>query len=179
MIRLRTFDLGDADAIASLANNRKIADNMRDMFPHPYHREDAVRFIQRVNQQSPSTVFAIELDGKPVGSIGYFPASDINRMNAEVGYWLGEPFWGKGIITEAIGKLVDHAFTHSNLSRLFAIPFPHNLASAKALARNGFELEATLKGTLIKHDRVMDELIYSIRREEWAKRFPEKAKART
>lgn len=170
MIRLRPFELGDADAVAALANNRKIADNMRDMFPHPYHREDAVRFIQRVNQQPPSTVFAIELDGKPIGSIGYFPASDIHRLNAEVGYWLGEPYWGNGYITAAIGMLVEHAFTRSSLNRLFAIPFPHNLASARALERNGFVLEARLKGTLVKHDQIMDELIYAIRREDWEKR---------
>lgn len=167
MIRLRSFYLGDADAVAALANNQRIANNLRDLFPHPYHREDAIRFIQRINQQVPPTVFAIELDGQIIGSIGYYPAEDVHRMNAEVGYWLGEPYWGKGYITRAIGLLVDHAFTHSKLNRLYAVPFPHNVASIRALERNGFTLEARLSGTLIKNHQVMDELIYALRRSEW------------
>jgi RimJ/RimL family protein N-acetyltransferase len=116
------------------------------------------------NNESPPRILAITLADEAIGGIGIHPQSDIYRQNAELGYWLGEPFWGKGIMTEAIRQMVIYGFEHWPLNRIFARPYHTNIGSQRALKKAGFTLEARLQGTIIKNEEVLDELIYAIRR---------------
>lgn len=161
---LRPWQESDIPALVKNANNKKIFDNMTDSFPHPYTLESAQLYIQRVTTNIPPNILAIVINNEASGSIGFFPKADIDRLNAEFGYWLAEPFWGKGIITEAVKAMTVYAFKTQPLERLFARPFEHNIASQKVLEKAGFILEARIPNALIKNGVVMDELIYAIRR---------------
>jgi RimJ/RimL family protein N-acetyltransferase len=163
-ISLRPWQQHEAPILSALANNPAIAANMMDQFPMPYTPEVAEQFIARNLAASPTLIHAIIWEGQPVGSIGIHPQSDIDRFNGELGYWLGEPFWGKGIITQAIRLKVENVFQTLDLQRIFARPFGRNLASAKALENAGFVLEAKLSQTRFKLGQWEDELIYAIRR---------------
>lgn len=159
---LRPWHADDADDLVRYADNPEIAKNLRDAFPHPYTMENAVSFIGMASK-SPS-IFAIEIEGHACGGIGLHPQQDIYRLNAEMGYWLGQPFWGHGIITEAIARMVEFGFAHLPVDRIFAIPFGSNTASQRVLEKNGFVLEAHLYHTIIKNGKLEDELIYAVRR---------------
>ncbi len=161
---LRPWEPGDADDLAKAANNPHIAANMRDMFPHPYAFEDAVRFIEMTMQSEPRNIMAIVVDGKASGGIGVFPQNDIHRLNAEMGYWLAEPHWGKGIISRAISWMTEYAFKHFEITRIYAIPFGTNIASQKALEKAGYKLEARFENTIIKYGVLKDELVYAFRK---------------
>jgi len=160
----RPWALSDKPALVKYANNRKISDNMRDMFPHPYTSEAADNFLSKVAGFDPQQVFAIEVNGETAGSVGIFPQDDIEQLNAEVGYWVAEEFWGNGIATKAVRFIIDYGFKTFPISRIFAIPFPDNKASQKVLQNNGMVLEATIKDSLIKNNVIMDKLIYAVRR---------------
>lgn len=165
-VKLRSWKAGDLGKLVQLANNNNIAKNMMDTFPHPYSVEDGKRFLDVVTAVRPVRIFAIEADGELCGGIGIHPQHDIRRMNAELGYWLAEPYWGQGIITEAIRQIVKYTFDHFNIDRIFACPFGTNIASQKVLEKTGFKLEARLEKTFLKNDEAIDELIYAIRREQ-------------
>lgn len=164
---LRPWQESDIPALVQNANNKKIADNMTDSFPHPYGPENGKMFIDRVSAGSPANVMAIVIDNEACGSIGAFPQGDINRLNAEFGYWLAEKYWGNGIITEAVKAMVPYVFKNFPIERIFARPFEHNIASQKLLEKTGFTLEARIPKSLIKNGVVMDELIYAIRRNQY------------
>src|SRR5258708_6414068 len=100
-IKLRPWKVEEIEHLLKYANNKKIADNMRDRFPHPYTREAGIAFIKESHEEKPTKIFAIEIEGIPVGSIGIFPGTDVYRRSAEIGYWIGEEFWGKGIAEQA------------------------------------------------------------------------------
>lgn len=161
---LRPWEKGDAADLVAAANNPLIAANMRDMFPHPYPHDAAVRFIEMTMQSEPRNVMAIVVDGKAAGGIGVFPQSDVHRLNAEMGYWLAEPYWGKGIISKAIVQMTAYAFAHFPIQRIFAIPFGTNIASQKALEKAGYKLEARFEKTIIKNGELKDELVYAFRK---------------
>jgi RimJ/RimL family protein N-acetyltransferase len=163
-IHLRPWQLGDLDNLVRFANNKKIFDNLRDAFPYPYTEQDGRRFIEMNASEQPTRVFAIEVDGMAVGSIGIFPQTDIHRKNAEIGYWLGEPFWGKGIVTEAVRQIIEYGFNTFDITRIYAIPFPTNIGSQRVLVKAGLHFEARLEKALYKNGQYMDELIYSIRK---------------
>jgi [ribosomal protein S5]-alanine N-acetyltransferase len=163
-IQLRPWELTDLENLVRYANNLRIAQNLTDSFPFPYTFRDGENFIARVNANIPVTVFAIIFNEEAIGSIGLFPQQDIFRKNAELGYWLAEPFWGKGIMVEAVKQTVQFGFNNLPLDRIFARPFGTNLASQKVLEKAGFVLEATLKGTILKNGVVLDEMIYAVRR---------------
>jgi [ribosomal protein S5]-alanine N-acetyltransferase len=137
---------------------------MTDRFPHPYTKEDAINFIQMASSGTPPNILAIEVEGKAAGGIGLHIQPDIYRKNAEMGYWLGEPFWGKGITTKAIIQMVDYGFHHWDINRIFARPFGTNKASQRVLVKAGFSLEGRFEKTLFKNEEYLDELIYAIRR---------------
>ncbi|SDL64020.1 Protein N-acetyltransferase, RimJ/RimL family [Catalinimonas alkaloidigena] len=159
---LRPFTMQDVPAVAKYANNKAIADNLRDVFPHPYSEQDAEEFIRYMTIQSePMTHFAIDIDGEAVGTIGIFLKSDVYRKNAEIGYWLAEPFWGKGIITEVIKLIVAYAFATFDLVRIYAEPFATNVGSIRALEKAGFVREALLRQAAIKNDVLLDSTIYA------------------
>jgi RimJ/RimL family protein N-acetyltransferase len=164
-INLHLWRADEIDRLVLLANNPKIARYLRDHFPHPYTHEAGAAWIARTHQDQPQRVFAIEYEGEPVGSIGIHPKTDIARKNAELGYWLGEPYWGRGIMTEAIRQIVDYGFQTFDLTRIFAIPFGDNIGSQKALEKAGFVLEAQFEKTLYKNGEFKDEWVYAVRSE--------------
>jgi [ribosomal protein S5]-alanine N-acetyltransferase len=162
---LRPFSIEDLDSLVKFANNFNIAKNLTDAFPHPYSIENGNAFIEMATQNSPFNIFAIEVNGEAAGAIGVHPQKDIYRRNMEMGYWLAEPYWGKGIITKAISEMVDYAFKNFDVYRIYARPFGYNIASQKALEKAGFVLEARLEKTFFKNGEYVDELIYAIRRQ--------------
>src|SRR3982751_1841425 len=132
---IRSWRSADITSVVKHANNAKIALQLRDRFPHPYTASDARRFIEAVIGVRPVTTFAIDVDGEAVGGIGFSPGSDVERYSAEIGYWLGEPFWGRGIATEALKATTMYAVERHGLMRVYALPFAWNAASARVLEK--------------------------------------------
>ncbi|UPL50069.1 GNAT family N-acetyltransferase [Hymenobacter sublimis] len=161
---LRPWALADLASLVRYANNSAIARYMNDQFPHPYTEENGRAFIDMASQENPPHILAIEVAGEAVGGIGIHPRTNIERKNAELGYWLGEPFWGQGIITEAVRQMVDYGFRTFDITRIFARPFGTNLASQRVLEKAGFVLEARFENTFFKNGEFLDELIYAVRR---------------
>jgi RimJ/RimL family protein N-acetyltransferase len=168
-IKLRPWDISDLKNLVTYAHNRNISKNLTDNFPYPYTESNGRDFIARATQDDPLQIFAIDIDGTAVGGIGIHPQEDIYRKNAELGYWLAEPFWGQGISTEAIKLIIDFAFSSFDIDRIFARPFGTNIASQKVLEKNNFTLEGKYEKVLIKNGEYFDELIYAIRRQDWNK----------
>jgi [ribosomal protein S5]-alanine N-acetyltransferase len=167
-IRLRPWTLEDIPAVARYSNNKKIADNLRDAFPHPYSINNAEKFVHlAMNDIASRRYFAIDHDGHAIGSIGAVFNTDIYTGTAEFGYWLAEEYWGKGIITIAIKLIVVDLFESTDIRKLYAEPFAPNLASRRALEKAGFTCEGVLRKHVIKNGVVMDCCIYSILREEY------------
>lgn len=164
---LRPWLPGDLHALVKYANNPNIARNMSDGFPHPYTEEHGRTFIDMATRDQPVHIFAIVVHGEASGGIGIHPQSDIQRKNAELGYWLAEPYWGQGIMPRAVRQMVDFAFETYDITRVFARPFGHNIASQKVLEKAGFVLEARIEKTLFKNGEFLDELIYAVRRDTW------------
>lgn len=167
--RIRPWTISDIDNLVKYANNRNVAKNLTDKFPFPYTESHGRAFIERASQQDPIQVFAIDIDGEATGSIGIHPQDDIHRRNAELGYWLAEPFWGKGIVSDAIKQALDFAFSTYDIDRVFARPFGTNIPSQRVLEKNNFTLEAKFENVLIKNGKLLDELIYGYRRKDWRK----------
>lgn len=161
---LRAWKEDDLQSLIKYANNKNIANNMMDQFPHPYEEENGKMFIAFATKDAPVHIFAIDVNGEAVGGIGIHPQGDVLCKNAELGYWLAEPFWGKGIITRAIPQMLDFAFKTYAIIRVFARPFGTNIASQKVLEKTGFKLEARLEKTVYKNGDYLDELIYAVRR---------------
>lgn len=158
---VRSWRPADAAAIVKHANNRNVWLNLRDRFPHPYTLREARRFLASVIGARPETNFAIEVDGAAVGGIGFRIQTDVERIAAELGYWLGETYWGRGIATTAVGAVTEYALRKYNLVRVFALPFAHNQASARVLEKAGFTLEGVMRSSAIKDGRVLDQLLYA------------------
>ena len=161
---LRPWKQTDIESLIEQANNPRIAAFMTDAFPYPYSREQGMRFIDFATKDDPIHIFAIDIGGKAVGGIGIHPQADIMRKNAELGYWLGEAYWGKGIITKAIVEMIRFAFDTYDINRIFARPYGNNLASQRVLEKAGFVFEARLKNVVFKNGEYQDELIYGVRR---------------
>ncbi len=161
---LRPLTSADLESFVYHANNPKIAKNLTNRFPHPYTMEAGQQFLAMVEESDPPNVFTIDINGKSVGAIGLHPQSDIQCKNAELGYWLAEPFWGNGIVTKAIKQMVDYGFKNWEIDRIFARPFGNNIASQKVLEKTGFILEGRFEKTLFKNGEYLDELIYAVRR---------------
>ena len=158
---VRSWRPGDAASIVEHANNRKVWLNLRDRFPHPYTSRDARAFLKSVLAARPETNFAIDVDGAAVGGIAFHVQSDVERVGAELGYWLGEKFWGRGIATAAVRAVTEHALATPGLLRVFALPFAHNRASVRVLEKAGFTLEGVLRSSAIKDGHVLDQLLYA------------------
>lgn len=163
-ITLRPWHLDDVNDLVALANNKNIAQFMADVFPHPYTIENGKTFITFATSNPNSKIFAIIIDGKLVGSISLHLQTDILRKNAEIGYWLGEQHWGKGIITQAVPQMIDYGFKNMDIVRIFARIFGTNKASQKVIKKCGFKLEGKYDKTLYKNEEYLDELIYAIRK---------------
>ena len=167
-IILRPWSITDAPKLALIADNKKIADNLRDGFPYPYSLKDAKDWLNLIlPENNPPRFFAITIDKQLIGSIGIVAKTDIYRKNFEIGYFLSEEFWGKGITTRAIKAATSYAFRDFDVVRIYAEPFADNSASRRALEKSGFRLEATLKNNVIKNGIIKDSCIYSILREDY------------
>ena len=162
--KLRPWNINDLDSLVKYANNPNIAKYLTDGFPYPYTIENGKKFIESATSHDPVHIFAIDINGEAVGGIGIHPQTDIQKKNAELGYWLAEPFWGNGIMTEAIQQIVNFTFITFDINRIFARPFGNNPGSQKILEKNGFTLEAKFDKTLIKNGQLLDELVYAIRK---------------
>jgi RimJ/RimL family protein N-acetyltransferase len=158
---VRSWRRADGAAVVEHANNRRVWLTLRDRFPHPYTRRHARRFLASVIGARPETNFAIEVDGSAVGGIGFHIQTDVERIGAELGYWLGETYWGRGIATAAVRAVTEHALTAHDLVRVFALPFAHNRASARVLEKAGFALEGVLRSSAIKDGHIVDQLLYA------------------
>jgi RimJ/RimL family protein N-acetyltransferase len=149
------------DALVKYANNRKVWLNLRDAFPHPYTAASAAAFLEMVERQDPTRFFAIATPQEAIGSIGISLNQDVHRLTAEMGYWLAEPYWGKGIMTETVARFTDYAFARFPLVRIYAEPYAHNAASCRILEKAGYVLEGRLRGSVIKDGRILDQLLYA------------------
>ena len=165
---VRSYRPEDAPISARYGNDRRIWLNLRDRFPHPYTEENGAAYIAHVLAQPTQTSFAIDVGGEAVGGISVHPGSDIERLSAEVGYWLGEPLWGRGITTSAIVLLTGHAFSEMGFIRVFAVPFVRNVASWRALEKAGYLREGLMRQSAIKNGVIEDQYIYAALKSEWA-----------
>lgn len=163
--RVRSWELRDRDAIVRHANNRNVSINLRDHFPYPYTINNARQWLESAVGRKPETNFAIEVAGEAVGGIGFTLQPDIGHRSAEVGYWLGEEFWGRGITTEALIAVTDYAFANYDLCRIFAHVFEWNRASARVLERAGYELEGRLRKSVTKEGQTIDAFMYAMVRD--------------
>lgn len=166
--RLRDWHMSDAERLATYANNPKIAENLRNAFPHPYTLEDAKKFIENCinSNKSKQLCLAIDVNGESIGGIGVFRMDDVYCMSAELGYWLGEPFWSKGIMSNAIRQICKMAFHQFDIIRIYAEPFASNIASRKVLEKAGFQLEGILRKSVLKNGNIDDSCLYSLLRDD-------------
>jgi len=162
--KLRKWQAADIDSLVQYADNKKIAKNLTNHFPHPYSIESGKGFIEMAMKLDPVRIFAISIDGEAVGAIGIHPQEDIFSKNAEMGYWLAEPFWNKGIMSKAVLEMVEYGFKTFDINRIFARPFGTNIGSQKVLEKAGFTLEAKFEKTIYKYGVYLDELVYAIRK---------------
>ena len=167
LYRMRPWHFDDGPSLVKHANNPKIASNLRDGFPYPYSLPDARKWLQMVGEKQSDMILAIEIEGEAVGGIGIHAGKDVYRYNGEIGYWLSEDHWGKGIMSEAVGSLVDHAFKQTRWLRIYANIFENNTPSMRVLEKNGFTREAVHKRTVMKGGKLLDEHLYALLKEHW------------
>jgi RimJ/RimL family protein N-acetyltransferase len=159
--RIRSWRPGDEPSLARHANNRKIWLNVRDRFPHPYTLAAAEEWVAKASAAKPQTQFAIEVSGEAAGGIGLFLQQDVERYSAEIGYWLGEAYWGRGIATAAVQRFTDYAFEAFGLCRIYASVYVSNEGSIRVLEKTGYQLEGRLRQAAVKDGQVVDGLLYA------------------
>lgn len=159
-IKLRPWQMDDAVPLSLMANNKKIWDNVRDRLPNPYTIEDAKAWIASTKKEKPTLNFCIEYDGWVAGSAGILLQEDIYRKTAEVGYFIAEPYWGKGIATKALQLLIAYIQNNFDLVRIYATTFAHNEASNKVLRKNKFYLESVRRKATIKNNILLDDMVW-------------------
>ncbi|MDR0505501.1 MAG: GNAT family N-acetyltransferase [Dysgonamonadaceae bacterium] len=169
---LREWQPSDATSLAENANNINVWNNVRDYFPHPYCEKDGDTFILAVLRGEMGIQRAIVVDNKAVGGIGAFPKTDVERITAEIGYWLGEEYWNKGIVTQAVREFTEYIFLNlPEILKICAPVFDFNLASQRVLQKAGFESEAILKQAAIKNGKIIDLYYYSLLKSQWKRKI--------
>ena len=166
--KIRKWKLTDAKNIAVALSNKKIQDNLRDGLPYPYTEQDGIDFISSMlsANEDETFAFAITLDDKAIGSIAVFRQQNIHRQTAEMGYYIAEEYWGKGIMTDAVKQICEYVFMNSDILRIYAEPFAYNAGSCRVLEKAGFQYEGTLRNNAVKNGKVLDMKMYSLLREE-------------
>ena len=159
---LRPCQMEDANNMAYICNNMKVWNNLRDLMPYPYSRADAVDFLEMAIAKKPLENFCIEVEGKVVGNIGVVRYHDVHRRNLEIGYFIGEKYWGNGYATIGVKLMVDYAWQNFDAVRIFAGIYDFNKPSMRVLEKNGFVLESIHKKSLFKNQKYLDEYIYAI-----------------
>jgi ribosomal-protein-alanine N-acetyltransferase len=158
---VRSWRHDDLASLVQHANNRNVWINLRDRFPHPYATRDGREFLRTSLTQRPETLFAIAVGGHAVGGIGFMMMPDVERVSAEMGYWLAEPFWGRGITTEAVVAVTRYAIETHGFTRVFAVPFAGNQGSCRVLEKAGYVLEGRLRRSAIKDGQIIDQMQYA------------------
>ena len=167
MLKLRELVEADSQRLAELINNKNVLEQLKDFMPFPYYKSDAECFINLVATDSMQVHFGIEFDSVIVGVVGLVLQNDVYSLSAELGYWLGEEYWGNGIMSWAVNEIVKVGFSEHNLLRIYSTVMEHNKRSQRVLEKSGFVLEAVLKKAIIKNDVIQDEHIYSILNEDY------------
>lgn len=162
--KIRKWELTDAADLALALSNKRIQDNLRDGLPYPYTEQDGKNFITAMlsADENDTFAFAITVGGKAVGSIGVFRQENIHKRTAELGYYIAEEHWGKGIMTEAVKQICAYVFDRSDIIRIYAEPFAYNSASCRVLEKAGFQYEGTLRSNAVKNGKVLDMKMYSL-----------------
>ncbi len=166
--KIRKWKLSDAADLAAAISNKKVQDNLRDGLPYPYTEQDGAEFISAMlsADEDETFAFAVTIDNKAVGSIGVFRQGNIHRQTAELGYYIAEEYWGKGIMTEAVRQTCEYVFDKSDIIRIYAEPFAYNTASCRVLEKAGFQYEGTLRNNAVKNGKVIDMKMYSLLKAE-------------
>ncbi|MDJ1466736.1 GNAT family N-acetyltransferase [Xanthocytophaga flava] len=164
-IQLLPLTLQMAPTLAAIANDKDIWLQVRDRLPHPYHLQDAESFISIVSSQEQQLIRGIFFKQQLCGVISITPLHDIHRVSAEIGYFLGKSWWGKGIATTAVSQITQMAFATFPIERIFAGVFSHNKSSMRVLEKNGFLLEGVAQRSVIKENVLLDEHIYALYRQ--------------
>lgn len=166
--KIRKWELTDAKDLAAALSNEKVQNNLRDGLPYPYTEQDGVEFISAMlsANEEETFAFAITVDDRVVGSIGVFRQGNIHRQTAELGYYIAEEYWGKGIMTDAVRHICAYIFDKSDIIRIYAEPFAYNTASCRVLEKAGFQYEGTLRSNAVKKGRVIDMKMYSLLKNE-------------
>lgn len=166
--RIRKWELSDAKDLAAALSNKKVQDNLRDGLPYPYTEQDGKEFISAMlsAEENETFAFAITVDNMVIGSIGIFRQGNIHRQTAELGYYIAEEYWGKGIMTEAVKQICAYVFAKSDIIRIYAEPFAYNIASCRVLEKVGFQYEGTLRNNAVKNSKVIDMKMYSLLKAE-------------
>jgi RimJ/RimL family protein N-acetyltransferase len=151
----------DAESLALHANDHDVARNLRDRFPHPYAVEDAHAYIAHLASRSVPTSFGIVVDDQAIGSISLMLGDDIARRSAEVGYWIGRAYWGRGIMVDALEATTRYAFQQLGLARVCAVPFATTVRSARVLEKAGYVLEGVMRHSAVKEEVLLDQLLYA------------------
>jgi ribosomal-protein-alanine N-acetyltransferase len=158
---IREWRPDDAPSLTRHANNRRVWLGLRDLFPHPYAIENAHEFLRQAAAEKPTTKFCIDIEGAAAGGIGIRIGEDVHRHVGQLGYWLGEEFWGRGIMTEAVSEFVNYCFKKFPLHRIYAEAYANNPASARVLEKARFVLEGRLRKNVVKDGEVLDSLLYA------------------
>jgi len=163
-VTIRKWELSDAKDLASAISNTKVQDNLRDGLPYPYTEQEGAEYISAMlsADKNKTFAFAVTVDGKVIGSIGVFRQENIHRLTAELGYYIAEEYWGRGIMTEAVIQICKYVFEQSDIIRIFAEPFAYNAASCRVLEKAGFQYEGTLRKNAVKNGKLIDMKMYSI-----------------
>ena len=162
--QIRKWKLTDAKDLAAALSNKKILDNLRDGIPYPYTEQDGRAFISAMlaADEDETFAFAVTVDDKVIGSVGAFRQGNIHHRTAELGYYIAEEYWGRGIMTEAVKQLCTYVFSHTDIIRIYAEPFADNSASCCVLEKAGFQYEGTLRSNAVKNGKVLDMMMYAL-----------------
>lgn len=166
--KIRKWQMSDAKDLAAALSNKKVQNNLRDGLPYPYTEQDGIDFISAMlsANENDTFSFAVTADDKVIGSIGVFRQGNIHRKTAELGYYIAEEYWGKGIMTEAVNQICEYVFGNSDILRIYAEPFAYNAASCRVLEKAGFHYEGTLRNNALKNGKVIDMKMYSLLKED-------------
>lgn len=161
--KIRSWRMEDAQNLADAISNTKIQNNLRDGLPYPYTVSDAEAYIASMLEADPGSnyAWAITADDKAIGSIGVFRKENIHRLTAEMGYYIAEPYWGKGIGTYAVREACNYIFQNTDILRIFAEPFSYNIASCRILEKAGFRFEGTMRKNAVKNGSILDMNLYA------------------
>lgn len=169
LCRVRSWRIGDETSLERNANNRNIWRNLRDAFPHPYTLEAARDWISFATTVTPDVAFAVEVDGEACGGIGLRLQADVDRVSAEIGFWLGEPYWNRGIMSAALAHFVPHCFRTFELTSIFARCFAWNHGSMRILEKNRFCKVGVLRQAAVKDGELVDVVILATTSDEWCR----------